>query len=115
MTIILFLGILFPAYYDFTQLYKTGLEDYFSDLGNYSDCLYIWGSIMNVFLQNILGPFHIVCRVIMLIIVIQVLLKTFFFLRIFPSLTPVIVMLKTVIYDLRIFMLFYLILITLFC
>lgn len=51
----------------------------------------------------------------MCVIVIQVHLKTFFFLRVFPVLTPVIVMLKTVIYDLRIFMLFYIILIGLFC
>lgn len=51
----------------------------------------------------------------MCVIVLQVLLKTFFFLRVFPVLTPVIVMLKTVIYDLRIFMLFYTILLALFC
>jgi hypothetical protein len=62
-----------------------------------------------------MGPYHIVCRIIMCVIVIQVLLKTFFFLRVFPVLTPVIVMLKTVIYDLRIFMLFYTILIGGFC
>lgn len=41
-------------------------------------------------------------------------MKSFFFLRVYPTLTPIIVMLKTVIYDLRIFMLFYTILIGLF-
>jgi hypothetical protein len=51
----------------------------------------------------------------MIIIVLQVLFKTFFFLRVYPTLTPIIVMLKTVIYDLRIFMLFYMIIIALFC
>jgi hypothetical protein len=51
----------------------------------------------------------------MILIVIQVLLKTFFFLRIFPTLAPIVVMLKTVIYDLRIFMLFYFVLIFMFC
>ena len=51
----------------------------------------------------------------MILIIIQVLLKTFFFLRIFPTLAPIVVMLKTVIYDLRIFMLFYTILICLYC
>ena len=51
----------------------------------------------------------------MIIIVLQVLVKSFFFLRVYPTLTPIIVMLKTVIYDLRIFMLFYMILIALFC
>ena len=70
MTAILFLGIIYPAYYDCSQLYKVGLTEYFSDLGNYSDCIYIWGSIINVFLQNFLGPFHIVCRTIMCVIVL---------------------------------------------
>lgn len=51
----------------------------------------------------------------MIIIVLQVLLKSFFFLRVYPTLTPIIVMLKTVIYDLRIFMLFYTLLCGIFC
>ena len=96
MTIVLFIGVIYPTLYDFREFYLLGFIDYFSDLGNYTDCLYIWGSLMNVFLQNVLGPFHIVCRTIMCVIVLQVLLKTFFFLRVFPVLTPVIVMLKTV-------------------
>lgn len=50
----------------------------------------------------------------MIIIVCHVLLKTFFFLRIFASLAPIVVMLKTVMYDLRIFMLFYFILVGMF-
>lgn len=50
----------------------------------------------------------------MIVIVIQVLIKSFFFLRVYPTLTPIIVMLKTVIYDLRIFLLFYAILCFLF-
>ena len=70
MTIVLFFGVIYPALYDFTQLYKMGLTDYFSDPGNYTDCLYIWGSIINVFLQNMLGPFHIACRTIMCVIVL---------------------------------------------
>jgi hypothetical protein len=40
--------------------------------------------------------------------------KTFFFLRIYPILTPIIVMLKNVVWDLKIFLFFYLILISLF-
>jgi len=42
------------------------------------------------------------------------IIKTFFFLRIYPTLTPIIVMLKSVVWDLKVFLLFYLILITLF-
>ena len=50
----------------------------------------------------------------MCIIVVFLIIKTFFFLRIYPTLTPIIVMLKCVVYDLRIFLFFYAILITLF-
>lgn len=51
----------------------------------------------------------------MCLIVLQLINKTFFFLRIFPSLTPIVVMITSVIYDLRIFMFFYFILIMFFC
>ena len=51
----------------------------------------------------------------MCIIVGLLLAKTFFFLRIFPTLTPIVVMITNVVYDLRIFLLFYAILIFLFC
>ena len=49
-TVLLAVGILYPAFYDFKQLYIIGIRNYFSDIGNYSDCLYIWGSLVNVFL-----------------------------------------------------------------
>ena len=91
-----------------------GYIDYFGNLSNYSDCIYNWASIVNLLLQNILGPYHIMCKLLMIVIVLQVIIKTFFFLRIFPQLTPIIVMLKVVFYDLRIFMLFYFILIVMF-
>ena len=50
----------------------------------------------------------------MCFIVVFLIIKTFFFLRIYPTLTPIIVMLKSVVYDLRIFLFFYIILISLF-
>ena len=50
----------------------------------------------------------------MCVIVLALLVKTFFFLRIFPLLTPIVVMLSEVIYDLRVFLLFYVILISFF-
>jgi hypothetical protein len=89
--------------------------DYFADTSNYKDLVYIYGSITNIVLQLKLGPFHIVSKIFMCIIVLMLIAKTFFFLRIFPVLTPIVVMITNVIYDLRIFLLFYIILITLFC
>jgi len=94
---------------------RSGLAAYFGDLWNYADLLYIYGSIGNIVLQLYLGPFNIYSRITMCIIVILLITKTFFFLRIFPLLTPIVVMINNVVYDLRIFMFFYLILISLFC
>lgn len=50
----------------------------------------------------------------MCFIVILLIVKTFFFLRIFPILTPLVVMLTQVIGDLKAFMTFYAILIVMF-
>lgn len=94
---------------------RGGLVEYFSDPQNYADLLYIYGSIANIVLQLYLGPFHIASKILMCFIVLLLISKTFFFLRIFPVLTPIVVMITNVIYDLRIFLLFYLILIALFC
>jgi hypothetical protein len=94
---------------------RAGLGNYFGDLWNYADVLYIYGSVFNIVLQLWRGPFDIVSRSMMCIIVLLLITKTFFFLRIFPLLTPIVVMINNVVYDLRIFLFFYLILISLFC
>jgi hypothetical protein len=87
------------------------LSEYLSEAWNYADLLYIFGSIVNVLLQSLLGPHNIWSKAMMCIIVILLIVKTFFFLRIFPALTPIVVMLTNVVYDLRIFLFFYFILI----
>ena len=46
-TILLGIGISYPAIYDTTQLIKLG-PAYFSDIWNYSDFIYIWSSILNI-------------------------------------------------------------------
>ena len=51
----------------------------------------------------------------MCILVLTLLVKTFFYLRIFPTLTPIVVMITEVVYDLRIFLVFYIILLAAFC
>lgn len=109
------IGILYPALYDMSQIVRIGPIAYFSDSANYGDMLYISNSIINIFMQLRLGPFHIVSKIFMVAIVLLLITKTFFFLRIFPTLTPIVVMIQNVIYDLRIFLMFYLILIALFC
>ena len=115
LLICLGLGILYPALYDWGQMIKGGVGEYLSDPWNYADMLYIWGSILNIILQSIYGPYFLVCKILMCIIVGLLIMKTFFFLRIFPTLTPIVVMITNVVYDLRIFLMFYAVLIFLFC
>ena len=109
--IILAIGIIYPWVYDFTQMVRGGLSDYLADPWNYADMAYIYGSIINCIVQIVYGPFHPACRILMVFIIMLLLVKTFFFLRIFASLTPLVVMLSNVFGDLRPFMLFYTILI----
>lgn len=109
--ILLAVGIFYPWLYDFTQMLRGGLGDYLSDPWNYADMLYTYGSIANCIMQIVYGPFHNVSRILMFVIILLLLIKTFFFLRIFATLTPLVVMLTSVFGDLRPFMLFYSILI----
>ena len=51
----------------------------------------------------------------MCLMVVNITVKTFFFLRIFPNLAPIVVMITRVVYDLRIFLLFYFIMLFYFC
>lgn len=107
-------GIFYPAIYDWTQMYKSGIGEYLSDKWNYVDMLYIWSSIANIIFQNLAGPLTLVSKVLMMIILFLGLIKTFFFLRIIEILSPIVTMLTNVIYDLRIFLFFYGLLIYLF-
>ena len=51
----------------------------------------------------------------MILVVLMVLIKTLSLLRIFPTLTPIVIMIQTVVFDLKIFLFFYMILIFGFC
>ena len=105
-TILLVVGITYPVCYDWTQITKTG-DAYFKDPWNYADMLYAWSSVTTIVLQNFVGPNDVVSKSFMLMIIILAVVKTFFFLRIFSALSPIVTMLINVIYDLRIFLFFY--------
>ena len=47
-SMLLAVGIFYPAVYDWSQMYRSGLDEYFSDFWNYTDLLYIWSSIGNI-------------------------------------------------------------------
>jgi len=60
------------------------------------------------------GPYHWYSKALMIMVVILAIRRTFSYLRIFKSLSPIVTMLQNVIWDLRVFLTFYVILTLLF-
>ena len=48
LTILLFIGIVYPVGFEYMQLKKMGSANYFGNLSNYSDCIYNWASVVNL-------------------------------------------------------------------
>lgn len=91
---------------------KTGFVEYIST--NKVDVVYYVAGITNIVLQYLpqygFGPRSVTCKCLMCYLVVNMIVKVFFYLRIFESMTGIVVMLTNVIADLRAFMLFYCIL-----
>jgi hypothetical protein len=112
---LLLAGVIYPAIYEGIQAWNGGITDYLSDTGNYIDLIYIWGSIAMSFVHgSSLGPYAFVSKLMMCIVALLAIRRTFNILRIFSFLSPIVTMLQNVIYELRIFMTFYAILCLLF-
>ena len=65
-------------------------------------------------LHSIYSPLELRCKITMMIVVFLGMGKTFFYLRIFDGLSPIVTMLARVIKDLQAFLLFFMILIVMF-
>ena len=63
--------------------------------------------VSNFVLQQMYGPFILASKLHMMALVVIVLLKLVNILKIFSVLTPIVVMLKRVIYELRVFLFFF--------
>ena len=72
-SILLALGIMYPTLYDWSQMFRSGLSEYLADMWNYIDMLYIWSSIGNIVAQNISGPFALISKILMIIIIVVAL------------------------------------------
>ena len=112
--IMIALGTVYPALYDWIQMYRVGLKTYLSELWNYIDMTYILASVAQVILHTYLDPFSLPCKLTMTIVIFLGMGKTFFFLRIFENLSPIVTMLSNVVVDLGPFMLFFFTLIVMF-
>jgi hypothetical protein len=70
--------------------------------------------IANIVFQFMDEPAHLSCTISMSLVLLLALMKSLFFLRIFDNLSYLVTMIRSVIYDLRIFLIFYIILISMF-
>ena len=97
-------------------MYKNGFTDYFSDLGNWIDMLYLAGSVSMAILHMTLdnGAYAIPSKILMLLVITLAIRRTFNYLRIFDALSPIVSMINQVLSDIQTFMLFYFILVFLF-
>ena len=77
---------------------------YFFDIWNYSDQMYIWSGYANLYIQADFKENHEhytpVGKTLMIFFSIMMLIKTFFFMRIFEKFTKLVIMIKNVIADL---------------
>lgn len=125
-------SLIYPTVYDFTQLRKQGFKEYFSDVWNYFDQSHIWIGYMSILMQAlyqdtfvkdpatgglkyedgvkvIVRDAHIPRhkKTLLIVVTFILLMKTFFFLRIFKSLAHLVLMMRQVCNDLKAFMIFY--------
>lgn len=110
---IIFCCLLYPLIYDGTQALKQGSQ-YLADPWNYMDMMHITLGYYNIYCQINVGTWELTSKIVMIFVTIVCLIKTFFFMRIVKSFSYIVTMIINVIMDLKVFMLFFLILIIMF-
>lgn len=105
--------LIYPAIYDGTQFWKRG-RAYFQDFWNFVDIFHICGGYFNIYLQTAIGPKHVTCKWLLVVLVLVMLFKLFFFLRIDERLSIITTMIMRCIYDLRVFLFFFVTLLAFF-
>lgn len=71
------------------------------------DILFIFLGFLNSYMQYTVSPFTPSNKIVMLLVIFLQLLRTFKYLRIFRSFSPIVTMLLNVIWDLKQFMFIY--------
>lgn len=110
MNILLASGLMYPLIYEIYQVKRHGYN-YLKDYNNINDQLYVWCGLVNL-LSNQYQSFG--NKMILTVILFQQILKTFFYLRIFATLSYIVTMIFQVVKDLQAFLIFFFILVGLF-
>ena len=87
----------YPLFYETLQIYREDFAEYWGDTGNYFDWVFIIGSFTMVG-QHWNDPYSFLAKLNMSIVVSLAIRRTFNFLRIFDSLSPIVTMLNNVIW-----------------
>lgn len=111
--LILAAGVSYPTFYEILQIYKDGIIDHVSNLWNVNDFLMVTTGILTVVLGQFMNQLAVKLKIVLILSCLSLLIKTFYFLRIFNSLSYLVAMLGQVISDLRVFALFFTLLIIL--
>jgi hypothetical protein len=106
-------GMFYAAWHDAFQMVKLQGE-YFKDKWNYLDIVYILLGYYNIWLQHSGATLALRSRIVFIAIIYLCLMKTFFFLRIVMSYSYIVTMIVNVVADLRVFLLFFAILMVMF-
>ena len=89
---LLILGVLYPIFYETRQAYMGGVCAYLTEAQNYVDIVYIVASLTNVVLANTMSPFNFANKVLLVIIFLMQIIRTFNVLRIFDWLSYIVTM-----------------------
>ena len=68
--------------------------NYFTQIKNWGDVLYILGSIGMSVSHIVLDPFELISKVIMISVIMLSIVRTFKFMRIFKDFSPIVTMLQ---------------------
>lgn len=114
LELILLIALIYPMSINILRIYQYGPKKYISSPENYIDLFFNFNALLNFILQTKLTPTHIACKLSIMSLVLINLLRLFSILRIFSSLTPIVIMLSRVIVDLTNFLVFFFIIIFMF-
>ena len=107
--VLLAFATIYPIWYEYRQVMSEGWREYIKDAQNWMDISFIVLSFINIGFQDQVGPYHLGSKICMILLIICLILRSFFFLKMFNSMTHIVVMVWHVVLDLRDFLFLYLI------
>ena len=93
---ILLFFVIYPLLYEGIQAFNGGVLDYLSDPVNYIDMTYIFGSIATSIVHLTQGPEVWYSRLLMSVVCLLAIRRTFYIMKIFKAFSPIITMMMEV-------------------